>query len=62
MRLSLVKGKREKRELEAIHQLSKTMYTCIGDAYSMFTKCKRFGDVVIGISNLGKRITTALVV
>jgi hypothetical protein len=30
-----------KRELEAIHQLSKNRYTCIDHAYSMVTKYKQ---------------------
>jgi hypothetical protein len=33
-----MKMKSEKRELEAIHQLSKNMYGCIGDSDNMITK------------------------
>jgi hypothetical protein len=36
----------KKGELEAIHQLSKNMYTCIGDAWSMITKKGAVEDVV----------------
>jgi hypothetical protein len=34
-------GNCKKRELEAIHQLSKNRYTCIDHAYSMVTKYKQ---------------------
>jgi hypothetical protein len=37
--------KLKKGELEAIHQLSKNMYTCIGDAYSKSTKKGAVEDV-----------------
>jgi hypothetical protein len=42
-KLSLVMEnvKCKKRELEAIHQLSKNRYTCIDHAYSMVTKYKQ---------------------
>jgi hypothetical protein len=39
--LSLGMEKCKKRELEAIHQLSKNRYTCIDHAYSMVTKYKQ---------------------
>jgi hypothetical protein len=33
-----------KRELEAIHQLSKNRYSCIDHAYSMVTKYKQLNQ------------------
>jgi hypothetical protein len=35
-------SKMKKRELEAMHQLSKNRYDCIGDPHSMITKYDQF--------------------
>jgi hypothetical protein len=51
----------KKIELEAIHQLSKNRYTCIDHAYSMVTKYKQLNQP-LAVSNLGRRISTALVI
>jgi hypothetical protein len=48
------------RELEAIHQLAKAMFIFV-----MHTACSPNAsglEMLLGISNLGKRITTARVV
>jgi hypothetical protein len=40
------------RELEAIHQLSKNIHSCIGGAYSMITPYKQL-EMLLEVSNLG---------
>jgi hypothetical protein len=47
----------KKRELEAIHQLSKNMYVCIGHAYSMITNSDQL-KLLLDSSNLVRRIST----
>jgi hypothetical protein len=42
-------------------QLSKNMHTFFGDAYSMVTKYNQL-EMLLEISNLQKRISTALVI
>jgi hypothetical protein len=43
----------KKRELEAIHQLSKNTYDCIGDAYGMLTEYDQL-EIVLGNLDLAK--------
>ena len=40
----------KKRELEAIHQLSKNMYTCIGDQWSIVTKREQLENVFTSLN------------
>jgi hypothetical protein len=47
----------KKRELEAIHQLSKNIHVCIGHVCSRITKREQL-EMLLGISNLVKRIST----
>jgi hypothetical protein len=49
------------RELDVVQQLSKNMYTCIGDTYTMVTKDQQL-EMLLDVSNLGNRISTALVI
>jgi hypothetical protein len=50
----------KKRELEAIHQLSKKVHTYIGDPYIMVTKYDQLKWLFADF-NLGKRISTACI-
>jgi hypothetical protein len=43
----------KKRELEAMHQLSKNMYTCIGDQWSIVTKREQLNSLFTSF-NLAK--------
>ena len=43
----------KKREREAMHQLSKNMYTCIGDQWSIVTKREQLENLLTSL-NLAK--------